>query len=426
MLRGITGRIARALCSGRGLTMGPQPLLVWKFGGTSLADLTRLRAVAQRMVAAHREGNQLVAVLSAMGSSTDELNAMAYAMSTRPQLRELDALLSVGENISCALAAMAVQDAGEPAISLTGSQAGIFTDARHGNAQLCDFRPQRVLDALETGAIVLVTGYQGISPEGDVTTLGRGGSDASAVAMAAALGLHECEIFTDVPGVFSADPRVVRDARRLVAISRDEMLQLAAAGAAVLQPRAVELAAAHDIDIHVRSSFTTEPGTWLLEEAVFESSEITGVAHRDREVLYTVVGATPAMITAALAQRGAAVGAIVREGSEIHLTAPDVEEPEVLEAVSTVGAHIVLQADLGSVSVVGAGVGRRPDITASALLALEGSGIEPLLVTSTPSRVSFHVSSRCVRQAVRLLHATFGLHQDSSVEQRRGDVARAS
>jgi aspartate kinase len=404
--------------------MGAQPLLVWKFGGMSLSDLTRLRAAAQRMVDAHRAGHQLVTVLSAMGSSTDELTALAYSLSARPQLRELDALLSVGENISCALAAMAVQDAGERAISLTGPQAGILTDGSHGNAQLWDVHPKRILEELDSGAIVLVTGYQGISPDGDVTTLGRGGSDASAVAMAAALGLHECEIFTDVPAVFSADPRVVPDARRLAAISRDEMLQLAAAGAAVLQPRAVELAAAHDIDIHVRSSFTTEPGTWLQEEFVFESFEITGVAHRDREALYSVTGATPAMIMTALAQRGAAVGAIVRNGSEIHLTAPGVEEPEVLEAVSAVGARIVLQDELGSVSVVGSGIGRRPDITARALVTLDNDGIEPLLVTSSPSRVSFHVSAQDVHRAVRLLHAVFDLHRDTEARDRLPALAQ--
>jgi aspartate kinase len=415
--------------------MSTGQLLVWKFGGTSLADLVRLRAVAERMVAAHRTGHRLVTVLSAMGSSTNELNAMAYAMSTRPQLRELDALLSVGENVSCALAAMAVQDAGARAVSLTGPQAGILTDGRHGDAQLRDVRPQRILAELDTGAIVLLTGYQGISPAGDVTTLGRGGSDASAVAVAAALGLGECEIFTDVPGVFSADPRIVPDARRLAAISRDEMLQLAAAGAAVLQPRAVELAVAHDIDIHVRSSFTTEPGTWLQENTVFESSEITGIAHRDREALYTVAGVSPATITAALARRGAAVGAIVGNGPEIHLTAPGVEEAEVVEAVSGAGGRVVMQDELGSVSVVGAGIGRRPDVTASALAALEDDGIQPLLVTSTPSRVSFHVSARSVHQAVRLLHAAFGLGRDrdaevgqgvdvgQGVEVRRGDVA---
>src|ERR687891_53644 len=209
--------------------------------------------------------------------------------------------------------------------------------------------PTRWRRDLGSGAIVLVTGYQGISPSGDVTTLGRGGSDASAVALAAALGLRECEIFTDVPGVFSADPRVVSDARRLAVISREEMLQLAAAGAAVLQPRAVELALAHDVDIHVRSSFTTDTGTWLQEENVFEASEITGVAHREQESLYTVSDVSPALISAALAERGAAVGAIVRLGTTIHFTAPGVEEPEVCAALSAVRAPIVVQDELGSV-----------------------------------------------------------------------------
>jgi len=403
-----------------------QPVVVWKFGGTSVADPLRLRAVAERMVTAQRAGHRVVTVLSAMGGSTDELNAMAYAMSSKPQLRELDALLSVGECISCALAALAVHDLGSRAVSLTGAQAGIFTDDQYGNARLNDIRPQRVVEALDTGAIVLVTGYQGVSPAGDVTTLGRGGSDASAVAIAAALGLRECEIFTDVPGVFSADPRVVPDARRLAAISRDEMLQLAAAGAAVLQPRAVELAAAHDVDIHVRSSFTTETGTYLRGENMFEANEITGVAHRERESVYAVSGASPALITAALALRGATVGAIFRHGTEIHLTAPGVEEPEVLAALSAAGARILFEYHLGSVTVVGTGLGRRPDVTATALLALEHEAIDPLLVTSAPNRVSFHVQARDVHRAVRLLHAAFGLHRDLAAERGLDDVVRST
>jgi aspartate kinase len=405
--------------------MGEQPLLVWKFGGTSLADLTRLRAVAQRMVAAHRAGYGLVTVLSAMGSSTDELNAMAYAMSMRPQLRELDALLSVGENMSCALAAIAVQDAGEQAISLTGPQAGILTDGCHGNAQLWDVRPQRILEELDAGAIVLVTGYQGISPEGNVTTLGRGGSDASAVAMAAALGLHECEIFTDVPAVFSADPRVVPDARRLAAISRDEMLQLAAAGAAVLQPRAVELAAAHDIDIHVRSSFTTEPGTWLQEETVFESFEITGVAHRERETFYTVRDVSSAAITAALAQRAVAIGSLIRNDRNMQFTAPGADEAEVVAALSLVGVDVTVGNEFGSVSVVGAGIARRPDLTARAILALEREGIDPKMTSCAPARICFHIPADTVYRAVRLLHDVFVLHGAETAAEAEPDLIGA-
>ena len=235
--------------------------VVWKFGGTSVADADRLRAVASQLVAARRQGMQVVAVLSAMGKTTDELVQLAYGLSAEPHPRELDALLSVGEMMSCSLAAMAVHELGERAVSLTGSQAGIFTDDSHGNARLVQICPKRIVEALEEGAIVLVAGFQGISGNGDVTTLGRGGSDATAIAIASVLGARECDIFTDVPGVFTADPRMVSTARKLTAVSHEEMLQLADAGARVLQTRAVELAAAHNIDVHVRSSFTFEPGT---------------------------------------------------------------------------------------------------------------------------------------------------------------------
>ncbi|OLT09062.1 hypothetical protein BJF78_31350 [Pseudonocardia sp. CNS-139] len=390
--------------------MGRPPDLVWKFGGTSVADPDRVRAVAERMVAAHRAGHRLVTVLSAMGRSTDELNRMAYAMAARPQLRELDALLSVGENISCALAALAVHDLGAQAVSLTGAQARVLTDDRHGCALLRDVDPHRIREVLDTGAIVIVTGYQGVSAAGDVTTLGRGGSDATAVAIAAALRLPECEVFTDVPGVFTADPRVVPDARRLVVVSREEMLQLAAAGAAVLQPRAVELAMVHDVDIHVRSSFTTATGTWLQEENVFEANEVTGVAHRERESLYTAGGASPALVAAALAERSTEIGDIVRHGARTHFTAPGAEEPEVVAALSAAGLPMAVEDHLGSVSAVGAGIGRHPELTARALLVLEAAGIEPRLVTSAPNRVCFHVPATEVHRVVRLLHAEFGLH----------------
>ncbi|WP_214365405.1 aspartate kinase [Pseudonocardia sp. H11422] len=390
--------------------LGFRPLVVWKFGGTSVADPGRLRAVAERMVAAHRAGHRVVTVLSAMGSSTDQLHELAYEMSPRPQLRELDALLSVGECISCALAAMAVHELGEYAVSLTGPQAGIVTDGSYGNARLHEIRPDRILAALDGGAIVLVTGYQGRSPGGDVTTLGRGGSDASAVAVAAALGLHECEIFTDVAGVYTADPRVAPDARLLRELGREEMLQLATAGSGVLQPRAVELAAAHDVDIHVRSSFTTDAGTWILEERpMFEVSEVTGIAHRERETLYAVRDMSPATISAVLAQRGAAFGALVRQGGAVHFTVPGADETEVAAAFVATGARMTVQNALGTVSVVSTGIDRRPDVTARALSVLADEGIEPQLVTSTPSRVSFHIPAATVAHAVRLLHGVFGL-----------------
>jgi aspartate kinase len=409
---------------GAGVVDTAPPVVVWKFGGTSVSDPGRLRAAAERMIAAQRSGERVVAVLSAMGSTTDELVDLSRAMSSRPQLRELDALLAVGEAVSCALAAMAVDELGSRAVSLTGVQAGILTDDRHGNARLHEIRPLRILEELDTGAIVLVTGFQGISPRGDVTTLGRGGSDASAVAVAAALGLHECQIFTDVDGVYTADPRVVAGARRLTAVGRAEMLQLAAAGAAVLQPRAVELAMAHDIDIHVRSSFTGTSGTWIVEEtSMFETDEIVGVAHRDREACYAVRGLSPAAITAALAGRGSAIGTVVRHGGEVLFTAPGMNETEVVAVLAPAGAQVAVQDDFGAVTVVGCGLDRRPDVTARALLALEREGIDPHLVTSTPSCVSFHIPAPRVRSAVRLLHDLFALQGAAAADRDLAGVA---
>ncbi len=383
-------------------------LVVWKFGGTSVGDHDRLRAVATRLVAAQRQGHQVVAVLSAMGKSTDELSELAYRMSALPPPRELDALLSVGESISCALASMAVHELGSRAVSFTGAQAGIATDGQHGNARVRAIHPHRIIEALDDGAIVLVTGFQGISDGGDVTTLGRGGSDASAVVLAAALGVAECDIFTDVPAVFTADPRVVPDARRLRSLRHEEMLEMAEAGAAVLQPRAVELALAHGIDIHLRSSFSAEAGTWIRHGGgAFEGSDgsdVAGIAHRPHESFYSVRGVSAATASSALEQRGAAVGAIVRDGDEVRFTAPWAADAEVIAALSAVGADVEVLDDLGTVSVVSAGIARKPDTTARALTALDAAGIVPQLVTTTLGRVTVHISAALVHDAVRLLH----------------------
>ena len=384
--------------------------LVWKFGGSSVADHDRVRAVAERMVAAQRSGRGVVAVLSAMGRSTDELVRMAYGMSARPPLRELDALLSVGESISCALAAMAVAELGSHAVSLTGQQAGIGTDDRHGNARLVGIRPDRIRAALADGAIVLVTGFQGVTPDGDVSTLGRGGSDASAVAVAAALGAPECEIFTDVPAVFTADPRIVPDARRLSSIRHEEMLEMAEAGAAVLQPRSVELAVAHGVDIHLRSSFSTEDGTWIRREpaGVEEAAaEVAGIAHRRQESLYTVDGTGAGAVAAALAERGMATGAVVPTTDGVRFTAPGAEPAEVAAALDAVGVTAKADEELGSVSVVSLGIARRPDVVARALAVLEDAGIAPRLVTTTAGRVTALVPAPEVDDAVRALHRAF-------------------
>ena len=389
----------------------PVPPLVWKFGGTSVADHDRLRAVAERMVEAQRSGRGVVAVLSAMGKSTDELVRMAYGMTSRPPLRELDALLSVGESISCSLAAMAVSELGSRAVSLTGRQAGITTDDAHGNARLVGITPQRIHDELAGGSIVLVTGFQGVSADGDVTTLGRGGSDASAVAVAAARGARECEIFTDVPAVFTADPRVVPDARRLYSVRHEEMLEMAEAGAGVLQPRSVELAQAHGVDIHLRSSFSTEPGTWIRREAAgFEptgATDVAGVAHRRQESLYAVDGVGAGAVTTALAERGIAIGAVLPAASGLRFTAPGAEPAEVTAALDTIAAPVTVEQELGSVSVVSLGIARKPEIPMRAIAALEAAGIEPQLITTTAGRVTVLVAAAQVDDAVRLLHGIF-------------------
>jgi aspartate kinase len=385
--------------------------VVWKFGGTSVGDYDRLRTVARRLVAARRQGIQVVAVLSAMGQTTDQLAELAYGLSAEPQPRELDVFLSVGEVVSCALAAMFVHELGERAVSLTGSQAGIFTDESHGNARLRQVSPGRIIQALDGGAIVLVAGFQGVSGGGDVTTLGRGGSDATAIALASVLGVRECEIFTDVPGVFTADPRVVSDARKFAAVSHEQMLQLADAGARVLQTRAVELAAAHDIDVHVRSSFSAEPGTWIRRQASsLEGERVSGIAHIWYDPLYTVACQSPAMVSAAMAQRGLALGLVIHQDGNVRFTAPGAGSTQVAAAMAAMGLDVSVRDDLGSVSVVNAMVVDRSDVTATVLSALENSGIRPHLITCLPNRVSCHVPAGDVGRAAQVLHDAFQLH----------------
>jgi aspartate kinase len=264
--------------------------VVMKFGGTSVEDPEKLRDVARRLVGAREAGNRVVGVVSAMGQTTDELHELARQMSQSPDRRELDMLVSVGERISCALVAMAIIDLGHGAESLTGSQAGIVTDTTHGKAKIVDVRGRRINAALDREKIVLVAGFQGVSTEFEVTTLGRGGSDLTAVALAAALGADACEIYTDVDGVYTADPRIVPEARKLHAVSYDEMLEMAASGAKVLQLRSVEFARNHGVKLHVRSAFSNDEGTWIREEdeRMLEKAMISGVTHTRDETLYWV------------------------------------------------------------------------------------------------------------------------------------------
>src|SRR5437868_754402 len=264
-------------------------VIVQKYGGTSVGDAERIRRVAERVVQAKTDGHEVLVVVSAMGQSTDDLLAMARDLTPIPNPRELDLLLTAGERIAMSLLAIALNAMGVPAVSYTGSQAGIITDTQHGKAKIIDVRPGRVMDSLRTGSVVIVAGFQGVSSTADVTTLGRGGSDTTAVALAAAVGAEFCEIFTDVPGVFTADPRIEPSARKLHAVSYEEMLELAASGAKVLQLRSVEYARRNAVLLHVRSSFSGEDGTWVREEDErMEQALISGVAHDAEEVKVTI------------------------------------------------------------------------------------------------------------------------------------------
>jgi aspartate kinase len=389
--------------------------VVMKFGGTSVGDVERLRAVAARLVAARAAGNRVVGVLSAMGDTTDHLYDLAAQVSPRPKPRALDMLVSVGERISCALAEMAIEDLGREAISLTGSQAGIVTDTVHGKAKIVDIRARRIHEALDGGRIVLVAGFQGVSTELEVTTLGRGGSDATAVALAAALGAEVCEIYTDVEGVFTADPRLVPAARKLHAVTYDEMLEMAASGAKVLMLRSVEFARNHDVKLHVRSTFSDADGTWITEEdermldRVLEKAMISGVTHTTEETLYRVEGVRAAELFSALAEASVNVDTIVQTGPEIVFSAPVEDRGEVAATLERLGVRWSSRDDLGKVSVIGAGMKSHPGIAAKTFAVLDGEGIETQTVTTSPIKIACHVPMGDVERAVTALHAAFEL-----------------
>ena len=387
--------------------------VVMKFGGTSVSGPERLKAVAQRLVGAHEAGNRVVGVLSAMGDTTDELVELAHEVSTRPDPRELDMLISVGERISCALAAMAIVDLGHEAISLTGSQAGIVTDTVHGKAKIVEVRAKRIHDALDAGRIVLVAGFQGISNESlDVTTLGRGGSDTTAVALAAALGADSCEIYTDVAGVFTADPRIVPEARKLHAVSYDEMLELAASGAKVLQLRSAEFARNHNVRLHVRSTFADADGTWITEEddPMLEKAMISGVVHTREELVYRAAGIGAASLFEALARASVNVDTIVQiSAGEIVFSAPTEDRADVERTLASLGADWSSRDDLGKVSVVGAGMKSHPGVAAKTFATLHEHGVEPAVVTTSPIKIACHIPTEDVEKAVRALHEAFDL-----------------
>jgi len=385
--------------------------IVMKFGGTSVADPEKIRRVASRLVAARRSGSRVVGVISAMGQHTDELVALANQVSPRPRPRELDMLISVGERISCALVAMAIHDLGLEGISFTGSQAGIVTDTVHGKAKIVEVRARRIHEALDEGRIVLVAGFQGVSTAYDITTLGRGGSDTTAVALAAALGADACEIYTDVEGVFTADPRVVSAPTKLHAVSYEEMLEMSAAGAKVLQLRAVEFARNHRVTLHVRSTFVEEAGTWIREEdeRMLEKAMISGVTHTLEEAVFRVVDVGAADLFDALAEASVNVDTIIQIGSEIVFSAPREDVPDVEIALNRLGADWAERSGLGKVSVVGAGMKSHPGIAARTFAVLRELGVEPHFVSTSPIKIAFFVPHADVERTVRALHDAFDL-----------------
>ena len=348
-----------------------------------------------------------------MGDTTDELLDLAREMSERPDPRELDMLISVGERISCALAAMAIVDLGQQAISLTGSQAGIVTDTVHGKAKIVEVRAKRIHDALDAGRIVLVAGFQGVSNESlDITTLGRGGTDLTAVALAAALGADSCEIYTDVQGVFTADPRIVPEAQKLHAVSYDEMLEMAASGAKVLQLRSVEFARNHNVRLHVRSTFADADGTWITEEEdpMLEKAMISGVVHTREELVYDVKGVGGASLFEALAVASVNVDTIVQISvDEIVFSAPTEDRADIERTLASLGADWSSRDDLGKVSVVGAGMKSHPGIAAKTFATLREQGVEPAVVTTSPIKIACHIPTDDVEKAVHALHEAFDL-----------------
>ncbi len=398
-----------------------------KFGGTSVGDPQKLTAVARKLVAAREAGSQVVGVLSAMGRVTDELLALSHEVSPLPEPRELDMLLSVGERISCALAAMAINDLGHKAISLTGSQAGIVTDTSHGKAKIVEIRAHRIHEALEADQIVLVAGFQGVSTESEVTTLGRGGSDLTAVALAAALDADVCEIFTDVEGVFTADPRIVPEARKLSAMSYEEMLELSASGGKVLMLRSVEFARNHGVRIHVRSSFSDTEGTLVTsQEELMEQPIISGIAHDTSEAEITILGVPDrpgiaAALFRRLADEAVNVDMIVQNVSadghtDISFTVPMSElariEPVIQSVAADVGARGVKQdPGIAKISLIGAGMKSHPGVAADMFDALAEAGINIGIISTSSIRISCVVPASDVERAVRVVHDKFRLSE---------------
>jgi aspartate kinase len=404
-------------------------LIVQKYGGSSVASPDRVRRVAERIVSTARSNGGVCVVVSAMGDTTDELLDLATQVSPSPHPRERDMLLTAGEQISIALLSMAINDLGREAVSFTGLQAGIVTDAAHGRARIVAMKSERVRDALDAGRIAIVAGFQGVSATLDVTTLGRGGSDTTAVALAAALSADVCEIYTDVDGVFTADPRIVPEARKLDVLTYEEMLDLAACGAKVLMLRSVEYARNHGVPLHVRSSFSGAEGTRIVsQEESLERAIISGIAHDTSEAKATILGVPDrpgiaARVFRPLADAGVNVDMIVQNVSaeghtDISFTLPKDDVPNaerILEKLAGEidAAGVACDLDVAKVSLIGAGMKSHPGVAADMFDALAEAGVNIEIISTSSIRVSCVVRAADVERAVRAVHDRFGLAEAS-------------
>jgi aspartate kinase len=407
-------------------------IVVQKYGGSSVADADGIRRVARRIVDTRTAGHDVVVVVSAMGDTTDELRDLAEQVTPNPPPRELDMLLTAGERISMALVAMAIAELGHKAQSFTGSQAGVITDSAHGKAKIIDITPGRIENAIRQGAIAIVAGFQGVSQDTkDITTLGRGASDTTAVALAAALGAERCEIYSDVDGVFTADPRLVRSARKLDRISTEEMLEMAASGAKILHLRCVEYARRYNIPIHVRSSFSQKEGTWIVPtppegEEDMEQAIIAGIAHDRSEAKITVVGVPDkvgeaARIFQALAEVEVNLDMVVQNVSaqatgltDISFTLPRDDGQLALAALAKLESEVgydrlAYDDEIGKVSLIGAGMRSHPGITAKFFAALAAAGVNIEMISTSEIRISVIVDEADVAAAVQAAHSAFDL-----------------
>ena len=407
-----------------------------KFGGSSVADAEKIRNVSRRIAEAKESGDDVVAVVSARGKTTDGLVALAYEISDRPDAREMDMLLSTGERISCALMAMALHDLGHRAESFTGSQAGILTDSAHTKARIVEIRGDRLTESIGQGNIVLVAGFQGMSMEDrNVTTLGRGGSDTTAVALAAALGAEVCEIYTDVTGVFTADPRIVPDAVKLPRVTHEEMLEMAAMGSKVLALRSVEFARNYDVPLHVRSSFLSDEGTWIIKETPdMEQAIVSGIAHQSDEAKITITGVrdqpgVAATLFTALADALINVDTIIQNvgvdgRADLSFTVPLAELGRAKEAVESVRGNIEFDGittddQIGKVTLVGAGMKSNPGVAAKMFRVLAERDINMQMIDTSTIRITAVINRRDVERAVRALHDAFDLASEAA---RRSNV----